>query len=182
MPAFALPLLGAIKDVPRFVWIALAAALFYAFALNWHAGKVKALELAAYERGHTAATNAMKGLQAERERRDARLAEELRRKHNEEVTRIAGRADDLRLRGPGRSLCPDRPVAAAGAGRHNEADRPADAPGSEVPAGERAAVPWGWLTDRAEAHDLYRSEALAWREWYARFSAEWEAWKAEVND
>jgi hypothetical protein len=42
-----------------------------------------------------------------------------------------------------------------------------------MPPEDRAAVPWVWLTDRAEEHDLDRAEVLSWRLWYQKVLAAW---------
>jgi len=103
-----------------------------------------------------------------------RIAAELRRKHDEETRRIAGAADDLRVSGPGRARASCPPAAASG---HSASGGAGDVARPEMPSGDSATVPWQWLVSRAEAADLNRSEVIAWREWHARFTAEWETWQ-----
>lgn len=165
--------------VPKWVWAALAGAILFAFAVNWHSGKVRAFGNERYQAGYDAAKGEIEALRRQVNQRNAELAAALRSKSDEENRRIAADADNLRLRGAGKAACVARLPAAAGG--HDEAGRPADAAGPEMPAGEWAAVPWGWLVGRAETHDLYRNEALSWREWHKAFSAEWEAYKAKAD-
>lgn len=171
---------GALKLVPRWLWILLAVALASRFAANWHAGKVEALDRAAYGRGVTDTVAAAARLQAERARLDAAIAAELRSKNDEESRRIAAAAERLRLRGPGKAACPDPARLPGGAGRHGAPGGAADAAGPDLPADQRAAVPWPWLVDRAESHDALRAEVLNWREWHRRFTEEWERSRASA--
>jgi hypothetical protein len=100
----------------------------------------------------------------------AKLTREIRNRTDEENRRIAGDADAVRLRGPGKAVCRAAPAAASGhepVGGNGDASRP------QVPSDDRAAVPWEWLTDRAEQSDLNRAEVLAWRDWYRRLVESW---------
>jgi len=115
-------------------------------------------------------------LTAELDAANVKIAAEIRRRHDEEARRIAAGADALRVSGPGRAAaCPP-----ATPGGHQPPGGAGNAPGPEMPPGDRAAVPWQWLVARAESADLNRSEVLAWREWHARLNAEWEAWRKRV--
>lgn len=104
------------------------------------------------------------------EGRAERLAAQLRKKNDETARAIAADADVIRVSGPGKARCP---VVPAGPGGPGATSRPADAPGSEVPPGDRAAVPWSWLVNRAERCDLNRAEVLSWREWYEDMFETW---------
>lgn len=184
MPAFALPILGVLRGIPRWVWLLLAVALAFRFAVNWHAGKIDALEKAAYGRGVTDTSAAMARLQRQRERIDAAIAAELRNRHDEENRRIAADADRLRLRGPGKAACPDPRVVPVGAGRHGAAGRSADAAVDRVPdpAGpELIAMPFVGAIAFGGQHDGFRTEALSWREWHRRFTAEWKRSRAAAD-
>jgi hypothetical protein len=106
----------------------------------------------------------------EAEARGKQLARQIKDRTDEENRRIAGDADAVRLRGPGKAVCRAAPAAASGhepVGGNGDASRP------QVPSDDRAAVPWGWLTDRAEQSDLNRAEVLAWRDWYRRLVENW---------
>lgn len=113
-------------------------------------------------------------ISGELEAANNRIAAELRRKHDEETRRIAAGANDLRVSGPGRAraTCPSAPASG-----HPAPGGTGNAPGPEMPSGDSATVPWQWLVSRAESADLNRSEVIAWREWHARFTAEWEKWQ-----
>jgi len=117
-------------------------------------------------------------ISAELESANNRIAAELRRKHDEETRRIAGVADDLRVSGPGRARASCPPAAASG---HNPSGGAGDAARPGLPPENGATVPWDWLVNRSETADLNRAEVLAWREWHARFTAEWAKWKAEAG-
>lgn len=181
MPALALPILGAFKGVPRFVWYALGAALIYAFAAHWYNGKIEAAEKRGAERAYANVERQARELERKANELNAKIADAFRRKNDAENRAITARADDHRLRGPGAARCPGASVVPAGAGGHNAPGGRPDAAGPAMPADDRAAVPWSWLVDRAEQHDLNRAEVIAWREWHARFSAEWAKWKAEAE-
>lgn len=184
MPAFALPILGVLRGIPRWVWLLLAVALAFRFAVNWHAGKIEALEKAAYGRGVTDTVAAAAQLQAERARLDAAIAAELRNRHDEENRRIAAAADRLRLRGPGKAACPDPSGLPAGTGRHGAAGRSADAAVDRVPDTARPeliAMPFAGTVAFGGQHDGFRTEALSWREWHRRFTAERERLSASAD-
>jgi hypothetical protein len=100
----------------------------------------------------------------------AKLTQDIRNRTDEENRRIAGDADALRVSGPGKAAC--RPAPAA-SGEHEPGRGNGNAPGPQVPPDDSAAVSWGWLTDRAEEHDLNRAEVLAWREWYRKLVESW---------
>ena len=99
----------------------------------------------------------------------AKLSKELKDRTDEDNRRIAGDANSLRVSGPGKAAC--RPAPAA-SGNDKGGSKP-DASGPPLPPDERAAVPWGWLTDRAEEHDQLRAEAQAWHDWYAALVRNW---------
>ena len=98
-----------------------------------------------------------------------RISKELKDRTDEDNRRIAGDANSLRVSGPGKAAC--RPAPAA-SGNDKGGSKP-DASGPPLPPDERAAVPWGWLTDRAEEHDQLRAEAQAWHDWYAALVRNW---------
>lgn len=93
-----------------------------------------------------------------------------------EALRIHRSAGALLVSGPGKAACAGGPVAPAAAGGSGEADRTGDA---AVPAMHQfggtalVAMPWDQAVDYAEQHDLFRTEALSWRDWYRRLLAVW---------
>lgn len=98
------------------------------------------------------------------------IAKDVKDRNDEQVRIIYRDAAAVRVRGPGKAVCPRLPAPAGGS--QAPAGKP-DAPGPAVPPDDRAAVPWNWLVDRAQQCDLNRAEALSWREWYDRISKEW---------
>lgn len=177
--------------VPRWIWLLLAAAFVYHFALSWHAAQVKAHDQtvitardAAWQKrlaDERAAAIAWKG------RFDAQLAEisRLQRKVTDEQNRrIAADATALRLRGAGAAAAPAncRPGAAAGlagvaSGHVAQPGAAADAPAA-MPAGDGsgqwAIVPWNWLVDVVSERDAFRVEALGWRSYDAMVAGVWK--------
>ena len=176
---------GFFGKMPRWAWIALAVAVALLAGFLWHqlaAHKaIDAAEKRGEERAYANVEKQARELERKANALNAKITAEMRKRNDEENRRIAAAADDLRLHGPGAARCADPAFLSAGAGRHDAPGRGSDAPGPPVPSDERAAVPWGWLVGRAEQHDLNRAEALAWREWHRRFTAEWAKWKAEAE-
>lgn len=181
MIAAALPLVGAFKSVPRFVWYALAAALVFAFAVHWFNGRIEAAEKRGAERAYANVERQARELERKANALNARIVTAIKEKNRVENARIAADADALRLRGPGAARCASAASLPSGPGGRVAAGGRSDAAGSGVPVQDSAAVPWGWLVNRAEQADLNRAEVLAWREWHARFTAEWAKWKAEAE-
>jgi outer membrane murein-binding lipoprotein Lpp len=99
----------------------------------------------------------------------ARISQQLKDKNDEDNRRIAGDANSLRLRGPGKSLCRPAPAASG------DGTRPAkpDASGPALPPDDSAAVPWGWLVQRSEEHDQLLAEVQAWRTWHDEVLKVW---------
>lgn len=181
IPAFLLPVAGAFKSVPRFVWYALAAALIFAFAVHWYNGRISAAEKRGEERAYANVAKQARELERKANALSARIATEMRKRNDEENRAIARAADALRLRGPGAARCAGPALLPASPGGHGTAPAGADAAGPGMPPEDRAAVPWGWLVSRSEEHDMLLAEARGWREWHARFTAEWAKWKAEAD-
>lgn len=178
------PLGGLLKRIPRWVWLLLAGAVLVLFAMRWHAGKAEAFGAERYQAGYAAAQADAKAARDELERRNAKLAAELRSKNDAKLRDVARDADAVRLRGAGKAACSGPAFLPAAAGGRNAPDRSGDAALAEVPAGERVdlfGLPVAPTIDFAESHDAYRVEALGWREWHAAFTAEWEAYRKKVE-
>lgn len=171
-------LLGAL---PKQVWLSLGVALLLVLGVVWHSGKVRSAKEEAYTQGLRQADQEWsRRLELMREEAhqwrqqaeeaQARAAEQEKLRHAADLVAGADRAIALRMLGSGKantcsrdergsqvSSAPSRPGPA----------KPTDAAGAGVPAaGRDALVPWGWLVDRAEQCDQYRSEIQAWRNWY----------------
>jgi len=169
-----------LKRIPRGVWIALAVAALLGIGVLMHGRAVRKAHDAAYAQGRAdeAARIERKALRIAA--KATAIAQAVKDRNNETNRRIAGDADDLRVRGPGKAACLN--PAAPSAGRHQPPSRPGDDPTGQVPVGnglanslpELAAVPWPWLVDRAEQCDLNRAEVLSWRE---NYQLQLEAWK-----
>ena len=97
------------------------------------------------------------------------------RKANDETNRlIAGDAGDLRLHGPGRSIC--RPSASGSSSGSQPPGAKPNASGPPLPPADGedlSAVPWDWLVTRGEEHDQLRAEVQSWRDWYQVLIANW---------
>lgn len=196
-PAVWAVLSGVAQAIPPKVWLVIAGLAALGGAWWWHTSTVKA----AYNRGYAQATvdrdaqwrGAFAKMNAAAEmwrdnfdRQGAALAAEIGAKHAQELRANAARADALRLRGPGRAAACLNPGGGAGlapgSGGH-------DAPGGAADAGmaglpdetPMAIVPWPDLIQRSEDADADRAEVKAWREWYARTTAEWEEYRAKLK-
>ena len=99
------------------------------------------------------------------------LSNQLRKQSDEENSRIAGDAGSLRVSGPGKSAC--RPASPASPSQSQPSNAEPNVAGPALPTDDRAGVPWGWLTDRAQEHDQLRSEVQSWRDWYANLVKNW---------
>src|SRR5690349_16757961 len=95
------------RGVPRWVWILLAAAILYRGALSWHAHKVEATVNAAYARGAADRDAHWTAKAREWEARINGINAAIRSENNETNRRIAGDADAVRVRGPGKAACVD---------------------------------------------------------------------------
>jgi hypothetical protein len=82
---------------------------------------------------------------------------------------IADDARSLRVSGPGKSRCAAVPAASSNGA---SAAKP-DAAGPSLPPADSAAVPWDWLTTRAEEHDQLLNEVTAWRAWHDQVLKAW---------
>ena len=103
----------------------------------------------------------------------ARISQQLKDKNDEDNRRIAGDANSLRVRGPGKSLC--RPASPAPGGPVAPAPK-TGTPGPALPTGDGedlSAVPWNWLVQRAEEHDQLLAEVQAWRTWHDQVVRVW---------
>jgi hypothetical protein len=131
---------------------------------------------AADARDHATAVNYRRQLDAETaknkvaEKQTAQISKQLKDRTDEENRRIAGDADTLRLRGPGKAVCP--PVSTAPSEHQQAAPKP-DVTGPSLPPDERAAVPWNWLVQRAQEHDELLNEVQAWRDWHDQVLKVW---------
>lgn len=166
-----------LKVIPRPVWIALAVIALLLLGTCAHKRSVKKFGDERYAAGvkHEGDRIAAKAEQI------AKRAEEISAKarslNNETNRRIASDADAVRVSGPGKAAClnPSTP----GAGRYVTPIGKPDAARPQVPTGDReallAAVPWPWLVDRAEEHDLCLAEAATWRSWHKQLEESWKA-------
>lgn len=167
---------GLLKAIPRPVWEALAV-LGYVLALyathqrvvHEHDTAIIAANNAQWQ--HKLDAEAAKVAEGDRQR--AALSAQLRKVNDEQNSRIAADAGDLRLRGPGKAACPRLSGVPATPGRSQPQTAGPDAAGSSLLADDSAAVPWSWLTDRAEEHDQLRAEVQSWRAWYQQVVSAW---------
>lgn len=171
-------LFGRLKKVPWQVWAGIGAAVLLVFAIWLHQYQVHELYKEAYEAGQKAERKVWKTrlakAQAEGDRwRDdyektaAKLTAKIGENHALETRLVAARANDLRLRGPGRAaICPG---STPGTGGPEPTGGGPDAPLAPMPPEQpMAIVPWGDLVRHAEEADLNRSEVQTWRTWYVQ--------------
>jgi hypothetical protein len=152
------------------VW--LVVALLAAGAI-WHGNKVDA----AFYAGELQERTAWEAKAAKWVNRITAINSAIRSKTDEKSRAIAGIADDLRVRGPGKAICTSIPSAPAR--RHDAPAGTADAAVGEVPDRERfdlIALPFADAIAFAEQHDINLAEAAAWRESRA---AQENAWKEQ---
>lgn len=171
---FLLPLAARLLPVRRFfapipwqAWLALGIALCVLLGALWHGKKVRQFGEERYTAGVKAERDRAEAAAKTQAAKDERIAGKIKEQNREEADRINRDADTLRLSGPGRARCP-APAKPAN-GREPQPRLP-DVAGPEMPADDRAAVPWGWLVQRAEQCDLNRAEVLAWRDWHKQLS------------
>lgn len=170
---------------PPWVWLTLLGVVLVLAFAYWHGLQVgHALNDARKEGAKTADAAWQKRfddmkVEAEEwrgkaESAQAKLSQEERLRHEAETRVITDRADDLRVRGPGKAqACPgpvDHSSVPAASGQPGAGGGQSDDGGRGVPPEDWAAVPWGWLVNRAEQCDIDRSEVLTWRHWYSEQS------------
>lgn len=180
---------GFLKRVPRWVWIALAAAAIIAGGVIWHQHRAhaaiaaakadqKAADDAAWQKKLDRAHADALAWKSRAEQQGASIARLNKEKHDVEIRDHAAVADALSLRGPGAAASHCRPgdhsSAAALAGGRNQAAASADAARPQVPAGDWALVPWDWLVRRGQEHDDLLTDELTRRTADAQQRAAWE--------
>lgn len=162
-------------------WKPLLVALVLAIGFLWHGHKVAQLRADAFKAGYAQAVDNGKKNAARVERKSAAITNDVRSKTDEKMRDSARHADDLRLRGPGRAVCPQLSGPASG---HDPASRGANGGLAGLPDEERdriVALPFDETVERAKVADANRLEVLAWREWHQRLTDEWAKWKADAD-
>lgn len=167
MPAF-------LKLVPRNVWIGLGVAVFVALAWFAHSRAVAKFGQAQFDKGvkheQTRITKKVLALAAKSEK----VSSDAQKLSRQDHRRIADRADNLRLLGPGKAAC--RPTISAPASGVRS-DRSGSTAVVAVPDREREqflAVPFAPAIAFAERCDAYRSEINSWRGWYTQQAEIWK--------
>lgn len=177
-------ILGFFGGVPRWVYIALAVAALIGGGLYAHHRAVKSAYDAAFKAGGEAEAARAKEANRKLAVKQAAITAPIRKANDETNTRIAGDADDLLLRGPGKAAvhCP----APAAARQPQPPAQPASAAAAPMPAEDGAtafvAVPWGWLVGTGKQCDLELAENVAWRSWFARQSAAEQAARLQPKE
>lgn len=106
-----------------------------------------------------------------------KITDKIRSMTDAENSRIAGVADTLKLRGPGRAVCPGNPVAATPASGRDAPAGPADAQLARVPYPEwqqLLAVPFAPTIDFGRGHDQCQAELKAYRAQRKELEAAWQ--------
>lgn len=166
-------ILGFFGGLPRWVYIALAVAALIGAGTYAHHRAVKSAYAAAYNQGVTDERARAEAANRKLATHQAAITAPIRKKNDETNTRIAGDANDLRLRGPGKAAV-SRPAPSA-TGQPGAAAQPSGASSAPVPAADGsdplATVSWRWLVGTGEQCDLERAENISWRDWYAQQTA-----------
>lgn len=162
-----------LKRISPKVWIGIGIAVAIAFTIwrgiAWYNNKIDAAE----QRGEARAVERARKEIKKIEQRTQLIVKVLREKNDEEIRNIARSYDDIRVRGPGRAGTTCIPTSSGG--RQSTGGQP-NGTGPDVSSEVWASVPWNWLVNRSEVDDLNRNEVLAWRDWHAKFTAEWAEW------
>jgi hypothetical protein len=174
MPLFLAPLLlklspvgRFLKSIPRWVWLAIAAALLLFLGVRWHNGQIKDAEKRGADRAYAAVEKKAREIEAKANA----TADKIRSKTDETARAIAADADVIRMSGPGKArACPvpqgsSRRETAGGQGSP-AVDQVPDTGGVDL-----IALPFAPTVRLAEVCDLNRGEVLAWREWHSKLSA-----------
>lgn len=186
--------------VPTKVWIGLAVGAVLVGGYFLHQSKAHGAIKAAYSSGYAAGSSdedakwqkrldaehkAAMDWKAKADAASSKITDEERARHEAERDAIAARADDQRVRGPGKA-------AAAPCGRSSGLAGLPASPGGSVQPGSAvdaslaglsqgqglAVVPWDDLTTFAASHDAAVAENRTWRSWYAREAKAWVDAKA----
>jgi len=107
------------------------------------------------------------------EKQTAQISKQLRDRTDEENRRIAGDADTLRLRGPGKAVCPALPSSPGG---HEQAAPSADAPLAQLPdtrGPQLIALPFDDTIRFGKSYDELLNENKAWRDWHDQVLKVW---------
>jgi hypothetical protein len=131
-----------------------------------------------YARAMTEVETKAKALKAKADRLNAAIAADERKRNDEQARHIARDADDLRLRGAGKAICPRHAGLPGGSSGPVAPGRPADDTLDPVLDGRGAeliALPFDDTVAFAEQRDLDRAEVLSWRSWYDRLVKAWPA-------
>jgi hypothetical protein len=163
-----------LKRIPWQLYVAIAIVSAFGLLLidrnHWKAADA---------RDHATAVNYRRQLDAETEKNKAaekqaaQISMQLRDRTNEENRRIAGDADTLRLRGPGKAVCPALPSSPGG---HQQAAPSSDAPVAQLPntrGAELIALPFDDTIGFGKSYDELLNENKAWRDWHDQVLKVW---------
>lgn len=162
-----LRIVGFFKKIPAWVYILIAVAIAAGVLAHLHSNAVKSFGDQRFQDGVNAEKAAVASAQARANARATKINTSLRTTNDEENRTIARSADDVRLRGPGKAVCPGLAAAPRAASGHVAAGGAANAPVDQLPDPERPALitlPFADTIAFAEQHDRCRAESLTWRE------------------
>jgi hypothetical protein len=166
--SLGMKLLGLLK---RF-WPYIAVALLIAGGFVWHGHAVHKAIAAAEQRGEAREAERVRVRVEQITRKQNEITAKIRSENDETNRHIAADADDLRLRGPGKAVCPYPPAAAPvrsgpSAGPADAAVAPVLNPGGPV----LVAVSFNDLILFAEQHDKLLAAVRATVEQHERLVA-----------
>lgn len=186
VPGLKEAVVGFVKSIPPKAWLAIGAVALLAGGYFYHQRVAHKALSAEYQRGRTDEGKAWQDnldkehKEAERwrlkfEADEAKISNEERARNEQNLRDITSRADDQRMRGPGKAAAPacvgqvhNPSVPAAASGSKPASGNPNTGLAGLPPEGGLAIVPWADLVALAERADGWRAEVLTWREDYAR--------------
>lgn len=176
-----------LKQISPRTWLiigcALAALLGALWAHHWYAGQIKAAEKRGFDAAYANVAKQAATLTAKANALNAKLAAQMRKETDAKLAAVHADAAAMRLRGSGAARCTAIAGVPIPSGRSQPSSGPGNAALDQVHSGEwpdLIALPIAPTIDFGEQHDAFRVEAIQWRGWYARFSAEWAKWNADA--
>lgn len=175
---------GALRLVPRWVWILLAAAAAWHFALAWHAGKISAIvleakreQLALDQAAVDAARAKAREHKAKVETADAVSAEKARNDYAKDTGDLGAAYDELRRNPPPRVQSVGRGQGSVPGFSVDPGGAPATAQGTDAGlrsgavGPELALVNWPELLGHAQSCDVDRARLTALQDLVRGFAA-----------
>jgi hypothetical protein len=165
-------LIGFFKGIPTWLYALIAVAGLIGLGVHLHSNAVHKAIAAAEKRGEEREAQHVLAAVQKITKKANDITAAIRSKSDETNRHIIADAGDLRLRGPGKAVCPGS--AAPAASEHSAPGRPVDVGMASVPnpgGPVLIALPFNDTIRFAEQCDLNRAEALSWREQHDKLQA-----------